>query len=92
MTAKRATETWMTSKQPVVYMMASRERSTLYIGVTGNLKLRVWEHRDAVVERFTKRYGVKRLVWFEFHPRFSIGHQAREAVEEMESCLETRVD
>ena len=60
----------MTPKQPAVYIMASGERGTLYIGVTGNLKLRVWEHRDGVVEGFTRRYGVNRLVWFEFQPDF----------------------
>ncbi|MHB1056541.1 MAG: GIY-YIG nuclease family protein [Rhodanobacter sp.] len=61
----------MTPKQPAVYIMASGERGTLYIGVTGNLKLRVWEHRDGVVEGFTKRYGVNQLVWYEFQPDFS---------------------
>jgi putative endonuclease len=60
----------MTPKQPAVYIMASAERGTLYIGVTGNLKLRVWEHREGLVKGFTKRYGVKRLVWFEHHPDF----------------------
>ncbi len=40
----------MTPRQPAVYIMASGERGTLYIGVTGHLKLRVWEHRDGVVE------------------------------------------
>jgi putative endonuclease len=61
----------MASKQPSVYIMASAERGTLYIGVTGSLKLRVWEHREGLVKGFTKRYGVKRLVWFEHHPDFS---------------------
>ncbi|OOG42019.1 GIY-YIG nuclease family protein [Rhodanobacter sp. C05] len=60
----------MTSKQPAVYMMASQERGALYIGVTGDLKLRVWEHRAGMVEGFTKRYGVKCLVWFGFQPDF----------------------
>jgi putative endonuclease len=60
----------MTSKQPAVYIMASGERATLYVGVTGNLRLRAWEHREGLVEGFTKRYGVKRLVWFEYRPDF----------------------
>ena len=60
----------MASKQPAVYIMASEERGTLYIGVTGNLKLRVWQHREGLVESFTKRYAVKRLVWFEHYPDF----------------------
>jgi putative endonuclease len=57
-------------KQPAVYIMASAERGTLYIGVTGNLKLRVWEHREGLVKGFTERYGVKHLVWFEHYPDF----------------------
>ena len=61
----------MTSKQPAVYMMASGERGTLYIGVIGSLRLRVWEHRDGVTDGFTRRYGVRQLVWFEFHADFA---------------------
>jgi putative endonuclease len=62
----------MAPKQPAVYIMASAERGTLYIGVTGNLKLRVWQHRERRVEGFTKRYGIKYLVWFEHHPDFLV--------------------
>ena len=50
-----------------VYMMASSRRGTLYIGITSNLPKRVWEHREAVVDGFTKQYGVKTLVWYEIH-------------------------
>jgi putative endonuclease len=48
-----------------VYMLASRPRGTLYIGITGDLVRRVWEHRCGAVPGFTSRYGVERLVWFE---------------------------
>lgn len=58
----------MVSKQPAVYIMASCERGTLYIGVTGSLKFRVWQHREGLIEGFTKRYDVKHLAWFEYHP------------------------
>jgi putative endonuclease len=58
------------SKQPAVYILASAERGTLYVGVTGNLKLRVWEHREGQVAGFTKKYGVKRLVWYEWFSDF----------------------
>ena len=50
-----------------VYIMASRKHGTLYIGVTGDLLNRVAQHREGQIEGFTKRYGVKRLVWFELH-------------------------
>ena len=50
-----------------VYMMASRRRGTLYIGVTSNLARRAWEHREGLVDGFTKQYNVKKLVWYEGH-------------------------
>lgn len=52
---------------PAVYMMASDIQGTLYIGVTSNLLQRVWQHREGVVDGFTQRFGVKRLVWYELH-------------------------
>jgi len=54
-------------KEFAVYMLTSRRNGTLYIGVTSNLPKRLWEHREGVVEGFTKEYGVKTLVWFEMH-------------------------
>jgi len=39
----------------------------LYIGVTDNLARRIWEHRTEIVPGFTKKYGVKTLVWYELH-------------------------
>ncbi|WP_073974101.1 GIY-YIG nuclease family protein [Erythrobacter donghaensis] len=53
--------------QPAVYMMANHKNGTLYIGVTSDLPRRAWEHREGVVSGFTKKYGCKRLVWFELH-------------------------
>lgn len=55
------------SKQPAVYIMASKKNGTLYVGVTSNLVKRIWEHKNNMVEGFTKRYGVHRLVWYELH-------------------------
>jgi putative endonuclease len=48
--------------------MASRRNGTLYVGVTSDLMKRVWEHKNNVVEGFTKRYGIHHLVWYELHP------------------------
>ncbi|WP_293473997.1 GIY-YIG nuclease family protein [Phenylobacterium sp.] len=50
-----------------VYIMASRKHRTLYVGVTSELLQRVHAHREGLIDGFTKRYGVKRLVWFEPH-------------------------
>lgn len=68
----------MTSKQACVYMLASRRNGTLYVGVTSDLIKRVWEHKNDVVEGFTKRYAVHTLVWFEQHESMNGGHSARE--------------
>ena len=54
-------------KQPCVYMLASKRNGTLYIGVTSDLLKRIWQHKEGLVEGFTKRYDVKLLVWFEMH-------------------------
>ena len=54
-------------KQPAVYILASKRNGTLYIGVTSDLTKRVWEHKNGMVEGFTKRYNVHRLVWYEIH-------------------------
>ena len=48
-----------------VYILASQKNGTLYIGVTSNLLKRVWEHRNNLVEGFTKDHCVHKLVYFE---------------------------
>lgn len=55
------------TKRPAVYILASRRNGTLYTGVTSDLVRRTWEHRSGLVEGFSKRYGVHRLVYFEAH-------------------------
>nr|WP_267899706.1 GIY-YIG nuclease family protein [Erythrobacter aureus] len=55
------------TKEPCVYIMASRRNGTIYTGVTSNLPQRAWQHREGVADGFTKRYGCKVLVWFECH-------------------------
>ena len=57
----------MSEKQPTVYILASRRNGTLYTGVTSNLATRVWQHKNDVVEGFTKKYGVHTLVYYEVH-------------------------
>jgi len=54
-------------KNPYVYILASKPNGTLYIGVTSDLPKRVWQHREGVAEGFTKKHGVKTLVYYEPH-------------------------
>jgi putative endonuclease len=55
------------SKQPAVYILASRRNGTLYLGVTSDLPKRVWEHKSELVKGFTERYSVHHLVYYELH-------------------------
>jgi len=50
-----------------VYILASRRNGTLYIGMTDNLVARVWQRQAGLVPGFTKKCGVKTLVWYEVH-------------------------
>lgn len=50
-----------------VYILASRRNGTLYIGVSNDIMRRTWEHKNDLIEGFTKKYGVHILVWYEIH-------------------------
>ena len=54
-------------KQPCVYVMASKRNGTIYTGVTSNLAQRTFSHREGLWPGFTRRYGCKTLVHYEFH-------------------------
>jgi putative endonuclease len=55
------------SKQPAVYILASKRNGTLYIGVTSGLVKRTWEHKNGITGGFTQKYDVHRLVYYELH-------------------------
>ena len=69
-------------KQPCVYMLASRKNGTLYVGVTSDILKRIWEHKNNIVEGFTKRYGVHILVWFEMHETMESAITREKAIKE----------
>ena len=54
-------------KAGYVYLMASRRNGTLYLGVTSDLPARAYQHRNRLIEGFSKEYGCTLLVWFEAH-------------------------
>jgi putative endonuclease len=58
-----------------VYIMTNRPNGTLYLGATDNMPRRAWEHREGVVPGFTKRYGLKRLVYAEYHADMILARQ-----------------
>ena len=54
-------------KEGYVYILANKRNGTLYIGVTSGLVRRIYDHKNDLVEGFTKQYGVHDLVYFEKH-------------------------
>jgi len=55
------------SKQPYVYILASKKNGTLYIGVTSNLAQRIWQHKNNQTPGFTQKYNIHNLVYYEQH-------------------------
>ena len=54
-------------RQPAVYILASRPNGTLYTGVTSDLIRRIWEHKNDLIDGFSRRYGVLSLIYHELH-------------------------
>ncbi len=54
-------------KQFYVYVLSNRRNGTLYTGVTSDLLKRVYEHKNDLIDGFSKRYGIHNLVWYEMH-------------------------
>ncbi|MFD0993249.1 GIY-YIG nuclease family protein [Tenacibaculum geojense] len=60
-----------TVHQYYVYLITNRKDGVLYIGVTNNLERRMFEHKNKLVEGFSKRYNLTRLVYFETYPQIT---------------------
>ena len=58
-----------------VYILTNKRDGVLYVGVTSDLPKRAWEHHEGVVAGFTKRYGIKLLVYFEWHDEIALAIQ-----------------
>jgi len=52
-------------KQYYVYILTNYDETTFYIGVTGNLEKRVWEHKNKFIDGFSAKYNLNKLVYFE---------------------------
>ncbi len=79
------------NKLPCVYLLASGRNGTLYVGVTSNLVKRVWEHKNHVVEGFTKKYGVDQLVWYEVHETMESAIQREKAIKEWQRAWKLKL-
>jgi putative endonuclease len=79
------------SKQPCVYLLASKRNGTLYVGVTSDLVKRVWEHKNHVVDGFTKQHGVDQLVWYEVHETMESAIQREKAIKEWQRAWKLKL-
>ncbi|MEQ8411381.1 MAG: GIY-YIG nuclease family protein [Erythrobacter sp.] len=73
-----------------VYIMASRRNGTIYIGATSDLAKRAWEHREGLIEGFTKKYGCKFLVWFERHDTIEAAIRREKQMKEWQRAWKVR--
>lgn len=71
-------------------MLASQRNGTLYVGVTSDLVKRIWEHKNDVVEGFTKKYRVHTLVWYEMHDSMESAIAREKAVKEWKRAWKVR--
>ncbi|MBK6912370.1 MAG: GIY-YIG nuclease family protein [Ignavibacteriales bacterium] len=52
-------------KNYCIYILTNKNNTVLYVGVTNNLTRRIWEHKSKLIEGFTKKYNIDKLVYFE---------------------------
>jgi len=78
-------------RQPCVYLLASKQNGTLYSGVTSALVKRIWEHKNNVVEGFTKKYNVHILVWYEMHETMESAIKREKAIKKWERSWKIEV-
>ena len=68
------------NKQPAVYFLANKRNGTLYTGVTSNLPQRIWQHKNNLIEGFTKKYCAHKLVYFELHTEMLVAIQREKQI------------
>lgn len=78
-------------KEPCVYILASKRDGALYVGVTSDLHGRMSEHDQGLIDGFTKRYGVKLLVYCEFHDDMAAAIRREKQLKEWRRAWKVRL-
>ena len=78
-------------KDPCVYLLASKRNGTLYIGVTSDIYGRMAEHKQGLIEGFTKKYGTKTLVYYEMHPTMDAAIRREKQLKEWQRAWKRRL-
>jgi putative endonuclease len=63
-----------------VYFLSNRPNGTLYAGVTNDLVRRIWEHKEGKIDGFSRRYYLKRLVYFKRHDAIAVANQRETSI------------
>jgi len=74
-----------------VYIMANKRYGTIYVGVTSDLARRAYEHRHGLVPGFTSKYGLRDLVWCEFHERIEDAIQREHTIKHWKRAWKTEL-
>lgn len=74
-----------------VYIMANARDGVIYIGVTSDLARRIYEHREGLIAGFTKRYGLKTLVYYEVHDSMAAAIQREKTLKHWSRAWKVRL-
>jgi putative endonuclease len=74
-----------------VYIVTNQRNGILYTGVTSNLPRRAYEHREGLISGFTKRYGLKQLVWYEPHDNIVAAIQREKTIKHWPRAWKVRL-
>jgi len=74
-----------------VYILASKKYGTLYVGVTSDLIKRIWQHKNEVVEGFTSKYGISKLVYYETHEDINEAIKREKQIKKWKRSWKTRL-
>jgi predicted GIY-YIG superfamily endonuclease len=78
-------------RQSAVYIMANFRNGTLYVGATSDLIRRTYAHKEGLVEGFTKKYGCKKLVYYEQHATMPLALEREQQIKSVKK-EETRLN
>lgn len=77
--------------EPCVYILTNQRNGTLYVGVTSNPIQRIWQHKEGIVEGFSKKYKLTLLVWFELHSTMESAIAREKALKEWKRAWKLRL-
>lgn len=77
----------MLTKLYYVYILTNKKNGTFYTGVTNNLVRRVWEHKEELVDGFTKKYKLKILVYFEEYNNINYALQREKTIKKWKQAI-----